>query len=174
MAARLPLSTGCASTRSTRCVDDRAIHFLEQLAVEVDALSRRAGGRPLFLIAESDLNDPRMIRRASAGGYGLDAQWSDDFHHALHATLTGERQGYYADFGALAALAKALQQGFVYDGDLVELPRALPRPAGRPAMPALQFVVYLQNHDQVGNRAVGDRLRRRCPTGCCGSAPRCC
>jgi maltooligosyltrehalose trehalohydrolase len=96
-------------------IDTSATHFLEQLAAEVNAL-QAASGRHLVLIAESDLTDPRVVRSVESGGYGIDAQWSDDFHHALHAALTGERSGYYADFGALSHLAKAIGQAFVYDG----------------------------------------------------------
>ena len=97
-------------------VDRSAIHFLEQLATEVEALEASLARR-LVLIAESDLNDPRVVTPREAGGFGIDAQWSDDFHHALFtALIPPERQGYYADFGSLAQLAKALEQTFVYDG----------------------------------------------------------
>ena len=137
-------------------VDTRAVHLLEQLAVEVDALAVSLG-RPLSLIAESDLNDPRLVRSREIGGYGLTAQWCDDVHHALHATLTGERQGYYADFGSLPTLAKALTRAFVHDGSYSSFRR---RSHGRPIgdVPADRFVAFLQDHDQVGNRARGDRL----------------
>lgn len=137
-------------------VDTSAVHVLEQLADEVDALEAELG-RHLTLIAESDLNDPRLLRSREAGGYGLDAQWADDFHHALHAVLTGERDGYYADFGSLADLAKALEAAFVYDGRYSVFRR---RRHGRPAvgLPGHRFVVCLQNHDQVGNRARGERV----------------
>ena len=96
-------------------VDTSATHFLEQLAAEVAELARTLG-RSLVLIAESDLNDPRVIYDTASGGYGIDAQWSDDFHHSLHTILTGESTGYYADFGSIADFAKALRQAFVYDG----------------------------------------------------------
>ncbi|MDQ1401761.1 MAG: maltooligosyltrehalose trehalohydrolase, partial [Actinomycetota bacterium] len=96
-------------------VDTSAVHLLEQLAIEVEALST-ATGHHRFLIAESDLNDPRIVWRREQGGYGLDGQWSDDFHHALHAVLTGEQQGYYADFGTLAHLARAMKEAFVFAG----------------------------------------------------------
>jgi len=140
-------------------VDERATHLLEQLAVEVAALEAHVR-RPLTLIAESDLNDPRLITPREAGGYGLTGQWSDDFHHALHSLLTGERQGYYYDFGAgVAVLAKVLTRGFFHDGTWSSFRR---RPHGRPVdtqrMPAWRLLGYLQNHDQTGNRAVGDRL----------------
>ena len=95
--------------------DGSEVHLLEELAVEVEALSTYLN-RPLTLIAESDLNDTRMVTPREAGGYGLDAQWSDDFHHAVHSALTGETEGYYADFAPLDALAKVLNKGFFHDG----------------------------------------------------------
>ncbi len=136
-------------------LDTSAIHVLEELAVRVSALAGEVG-RPLFLVAESDLNDPRVVRPSAVGGYGIDAQWSDDFHHALHAVLTGERAGYYADFGSLEHLAKALRQAFVHDGEYSPYRQ---RRHGRPpaGLPATSFLGYLQNHDQVGNRATGER-----------------
>ena len=139
-------------------VDVGATHLLEQLAIEVDALSAHLR-RPLTLIAESDLNDPRLIRSRDAGGYGLTAQWDDDIHHALHALLTGERQGYYADFGSLATLAKALTGAFVHDGSYSSFRGRLHgRRVNRDDTPGYRFVAFLQDHDQVGNRALGDRL----------------
>jgi maltooligosyltrehalose trehalohydrolase len=141
-------------------VDERATHVLEEMAQEVDKLSV-ALGRPLSLIAESDLNDPRMVTPRVAGGLGMTAQWSDDFHHALHATLTGEGQGYYADFAeaGLAGLAKTLTGAYFHDGAWSSFRR---RHHGRPvdtaALPGWKFVGYLQDHDQIGNRAVGDRI----------------
>lgn len=119
------------------------------------ALGERLGRR-LVLIAESDLNDPAITRSPALGGYGLDAQWNEDFHHALHAVLTGERSGYYADFGSLQALATALDEGFVYAGRYSQYRG---RRHGRPAtgLGGHAFVGCLQNHDQVGNRAQGDR-----------------
>jgi len=136
-------------------IDTSAVHFLEQLVCEVTALEAQIG-RHLVLIAESDLNDPRIVRPREIGGYGIHAQWSDDFHHALHGVLTGERDGYYADFGSLADLAKALRQGFVYDGRYSAFRR---RPHGRPphGISGHSFLGYLQNHDQIGNRAIGER-----------------
>jgi maltooligosyltrehalose trehalohydrolase len=136
--------------------DRSAINFMEQLATEVRSLEAHTG-RSYVVIAESDLNDPRLVTAPEAGGYGLDAQWSDDFHHALFAVLTGDRSGYYSDFGSLADLAKSLREVFVYDG------RYSPyrdRIHGRPVrnLPASRFLGYSQNHDQVGNRAKGDRL----------------
>jgi maltooligosyltrehalose trehalohydrolase len=140
-------------------VDRSAIHFLEQLSAEVEALSATLA-RELTLIAESDLNDPRVVMPREAGGFGMDAQWSDDFHHALFAVLSPEPpQGYYADFGELGHLAKALEQNFVYDGIYSKFRnRAHGRPPGN--LSQHRFLGYIQNHDQVGNRAVGDRMRQ--------------
>jgi maltooligosyltrehalose trehalohydrolase len=136
-------------------LDTSAIHFLEQLAGEVADLQAQTD-RQLALIAESDLNDPRIIRPREIGGYGMHAQWSDDFHHALHCVLTGERAGYYRDFGSLADLAKALQRVFVYDGRYSVFRR---RRHGRPpsGLSGHSFLGYLQTHDQIGNRAKGER-----------------
>jgi maltooligosyltrehalose trehalohydrolase len=138
-------------------VDRSAIQFLEQLSAEVEDLGA-ALGRRLVLIAESDLNDPRIVTPREAGGLGMDAQWSDDFHHALFTVLNREPEaGYYSDFGTLCHLAKALQQTFVYDGIYSNYRR---RVHGRPASNLSQhrFLGYIQNHDQVGNRATGDRI----------------
>jgi maltooligosyltrehalose trehalohydrolase len=133
-------------------------HLLEELAVEVAAWSAHQG-RPLTLIAESDLNDPVMVTPREAGGYGLDAQWSDDFHHALHVALTGETHGYYADFEPLGALAKVCERGFFHDGTYSSFrEKEHGVPIDTRAMPAWRLVVASQNHDQVGNRAVGDRI----------------
>jgi maltooligosyltrehalose trehalohydrolase len=138
--------------------DQSATHLLEQLAVETEALSAHLG-RPLALIAESDLNDARLVTAREGGGYGLTAQWDDDVHHALFATVAGERQGYYIDFGPLPVLAKALSGAFVHDGSWSTFRgRAHGRPVDRSRIPGHRFVACLQNHDQVGNRAVGDRL----------------
>ena len=141
-------------------VDERATHVLEEMAQEVDRLSV-ALGRPLTLIAESDLNDPRMVTPRVANGTGIHAQWSDDFHHALHAVLTGEGQGYYGDFAAagLSGLAKTLTGAYFHDGTWSSFRR---RHHGRPVdtalLPGWKFLGYLQDHDQIGNRAVGDRV----------------
>lgn len=136
-------------------VDTSAVHFLEQLTRDVRALEAELG-RHLVAIAESDMNDPRVIREPELGGYGLDAQWNDDFHHALHAVLTGERSGYYADFGSLDDLVKAVTHGFVYDGCYSAY---RDRRHGRPldGISGQRLVGCLQNHDQAGNRARGDR-----------------
>jgi maltooligosyltrehalose trehalohydrolase len=136
--------------------DASAIHVLEQIATEVRTLGVQLG-RQFLVIAESDLNQPRLVTSPEAGGYGLDAQWSDDFHHALHAYLTREHSGYYADFGSLAHIAKALTRPYVYDGVYsCHRGRVHGRPAG--SLPADRFVVCIQNHDQIGNRAAGERL----------------
>ena len=135
--------------------DMSAIHFLEQLAQEKRSWEAQLN-RPLLLTAESDLNDPRVVRDPALGGYGIDAQWSDDFHHALHTVLTGEKEGYYADFGPIADLAKALTQAFVYDGRYSSFRDRRHGRVRRSARPQLSG--YLQNHDQVGNRATGDRI----------------
>ena len=136
--------------------DDSAIHVLEALAAETRRLEHQLG-RPLWLIAESDRNDPRYVRPAESGGYGMDAAWADEWHHALHAALTGERDGYYEDFGSLDDLALALRQAWVYAGRYSPHRR---RHHGRsPAgLPGHAFVVSAQNHDQIGNRATGERL----------------
>jgi maltooligosyltrehalose trehalohydrolase len=139
-------------------VDRSAVHFLEQLSSETVALGEILGRR-LVLIAESDLNDPRIVTPSEDGGYGMDAQWSDDFHHALFSVLNehGGEKGYYVDFGSIEDLAKSLTKAFVYDGGY-SLYRN--RNHGRPVEPlsAHHFLGYIQNHDQVGNRAIGDRL----------------
>lgn len=136
--------------------DESATHVLEQLAVAVGRLADELGRR-LWLVAESDLNAPRFVRPPALGGYGLDAAWADEWHHALHAVLTGERDGYYEDFGSLSLLAKALRQAWVYDGTWSP---HRDRVHGRPpdGLTGDRFVVSAQNHDQVGNRATGDRL----------------
>jgi maltooligosyltrehalose trehalohydrolase len=146
-------------------VDHRATHLLEQMAIEVDSLSAHLG-RPLSLIAESDLNDPRLITPREAGGYGLGAQWSDDFHHALHTVLTGERQGYYSDFGSLQTLATTLRQAFFHAGTWSSFRRRIHgRPVDVLRTPGWRFLGYLQNHDQIGNRATGDRITATVSTG---------
>ena len=139
-------------------MDRSAKHFMEQLACEVEVLSATVG-RQLVLIAESDLNDPRIVLPGEAGGMGIDAQWSDDFHHSLFTVLSDQPagMGYYDDFGTMADLAKSLREVFVYDGRYSKYRK---RTHGRSAsgLSAHHFVVFLQNHDQVGNRAIGDRI----------------
>ena len=136
-------------------VDTSAVHLMEQLASEVQVLSGMVG-RGLVLIAESDLNDPRLVRPTALGGYGMDAVWNEDFHHALHAALTGDHAGYYADFGGLEDVATCLERAAVYDGRYSAYRQ---RRHGRPltGLPGRSFVGFFQNHDQVGNRALGER-----------------
>ncbi|MFG1650298.1 malto-oligosyltrehalose trehalohydrolase [Micromonospora sp. NPDC049275] len=138
-------------------LDTRAVPILEELTIAVESLSTHLG-RPLSLIAESDLNDPRLITPREAGGFGLHAQWNDDAHHALHTLLTGERQGYYGDFGSLETLSDVLTGGFFHAGTWSSFRN---RHHGRPVDPRIpghRMVAYLQNHDQIGNRATGDRI----------------
>jgi len=144
-------------------VDVSAVHVVEEIAESVHRLAGSLGRRA-WVVAESDLNDPRVVRGPDIGGWGCDAQWSDDFHHALHAVLTGERTGYYADFGSLAQLAKALKQAYVYDGCRSPHRR---RHHGRPptGLDGSSFFGFLQNHDQVGNRATGERSSALMGTG---------
>ena len=137
-------------------LDTSAVHFLEELSLAVEQLGGEIG-RPLALLPETDLNDPRLVRPREEGGFGLDVQWSDDFHHALHSVLTGETNGYYEDYGNLAQLAKAIRQSYVFDG-VYSVHRK--RRHGRPptGLTGHSFMAYMQNHDQVGNRAQGDRI----------------
>jgi maltooligosyltrehalose trehalohydrolase len=138
--------------------DTSQVHLLEEMAVETAALSAHLR-RPLTLIAESDLNDTLLVRPREAGGYGLDAQWSDDFHHAVHVALSGETTGYYADFEPLEALAKVCEKGFFHDGTFSSFrERDHGAPVDTEHMPTWRLVVANQNHDQIGNRARGDRL----------------
>lgn len=133
-------------------------HVLAELSEVVAAASERLG-RPLDLIAESDQNDAIMVTPVAQGGLGMDAQWADDVHHALHVALTGESQGYYADFDDPGALAKTLTSAFFHDGTFSSFrARNWGAPVDRTTMSGHRFVAYLQTHDQVGNRAVGDRI----------------
>ena len=137
--------------------DESTPHLLHELSERVDALAREVD-RPLSLIAESDLNDPVMVLSHEEGGNGLTAQWSDDWHHAVHVALTGETDGYYADFAAPDALAKVTQTGFFHDGTYSSFrgrTHGAPLP---PSVPAWRLVTFAQDHDQIGNRAAGDRL----------------
>ncbi len=139
-------------------VDTTAIHILEEIAVEIASLSTFLG-KPLVLIAESDLNNPRIITPREGGGYGIDAQWSDDFHHALLANLTGQAPGYYADFASMDALGKVIESGFFHDGTLSSFRgRRHGRRLDIPNTPTWRLVVFSDNHDQIGNRARGERL----------------
>jgi maltooligosyltrehalose trehalohydrolase len=138
-------------------VDTTAIPILEELSAETEALAEQLG-RPLSLVAESDLNDPRMITPRRDGGYGMTAQWDDDVHHAIHTAVSGERQGYYADFGSLATLAKTLRNGFFHAATYSSFrQRRHGRPLDTAAVPATRLLAYTCTHDQVGNRALGDR-----------------
>jgi maltooligosyltrehalose trehalohydrolase len=152
--------------------DDRAVTLLEELSAEVNAMSSRLN-RQLWLIAESDRNDPLTVTPREAGGLGLHAQWADDVHHALHVLLTGETQGYYADFAEPGVLSKVLTSVFLHDGSYSSFRRRRHgRPVDRTNTPGWRFVVSLQTHDQVGNRATGDRLSATTPPGvlACGAA----
>ena len=137
--------------------DDSDRHILRELSERVDALSAQLN-RPLSLIAESDLNDPVMILPREAGGHGLTAQWSDDWHHAMHVALTGETDGYYADFAAPDAVAAVTERGFFHAGTYSSFRG---RDHGHPIpaeVPTWRLVTFAQDHDQIGNRASGDRL----------------
>jgi maltooligosyltrehalose trehalohydrolase len=137
-------------------VDHSAYTFLEELTSVVHQQAERLNRR-VHLMAESNLDDTRIIRSAEAGGYGLDAQWNDDFHHALHTLLTGERDGYYQDFGKVTHLAKAFTDGYVYSGQYSAFRQRRHGNSSR-LVPAHKFVVCAQNHDQIGNRMLGGRL----------------
>ena len=137
-------------------LDETPLHLLEQLADEVDAHAAHLG-RHLVVIAENDTNDPRLVRHPQAGGYGLHAAWADDWHHALHVALTGESEGYYQDFTDGDALPKALRQAWVHDGTW-SASRGRQHGRSPAGLHPSSFVVCAQNHDQIGNRAQGDRL----------------
>jgi maltooligosyltrehalose trehalohydrolase len=141
-----------------RIYDMSAKHFLQELAEETKKLSKKIG-RDFFLIAESDLNDSKIIRPIKEHGFGINAQWSDDFHHSIHSLLTGEKQGYYQDFGTTGDLLKSIQNTFVYTGQYSKYRK---RKHGNSAVERKpdQFVINIQNHDQVGNRAFGERLSK--------------
>jgi len=141
--------------------DSSALHFAQELAEAVRRLERRTG-RKKVLIAELDLNNPRYVTAIDKGGYGLQGQWVDEFHHALHSCLTGEGNGYYADFGELRLLAKSFEDVYVYTG---QYSPGRQRRFGLPPdnLPYSRFVVFAQNHDQVGNRMLGERLSALLP-----------
>jgi maltooligosyltrehalose trehalohydrolase len=144
--------------------DSSERHILRELAEGADALSAHVG-RPLTLIAESDLNDATLIAAREAGGYGLAAQWSDDYHHALHVAVSGETTGYYADFEPLSALVKVATTGFFHDGSWSSFRgRAHGYPID-PRIPTSRLVTFSQDHDQIGNRAAGDRLSQSLDEG---------
>ncbi len=137
-------------------LDISSYPFIEELAVSFHEQTRRVE-RKAYLIGESAANDARLIRPRERGGFGLDAQWNDDFHHSLHAMLTGEQAGYYRDFGQLRHLVKAFQEGFVYSGQYSLYHQRRFGVSSRD-IPADHFVIFAQNHDQVGNRMNGERL----------------
>ena len=136
--------------------DSSPLHILDELGAAVHSQAQ-ASGRPVLVMAESDQNDPRLVRPAERGGYNLDAMWNDDFHHAIHAYLTGERNGYYADFGGITSLAKVLRKRFALDGCHSSYRRRR-HGAAASDLPGNQIIVYIQNHDQAGNRPEGERL----------------
>jgi maltooligosyltrehalose trehalohydrolase len=142
-------------------VDHSALPFLEELAEAVHHQAERLNRR-VHVIAESNLNDARLVRPQELGGYGLDAQWNEDFHHSLHTLLTGERTGYYQDFGGFGQLVKAFREGFVYSGQYSPYRRHRHGSSSRD-VPAEKLVVFAQNHDQVGNRMLGERLSQLVP-----------
>lgn len=137
-------------------VDVSARPFLQGLAERVKKFSEEKG-RDFYLIAESDLNDSRVIKRQELGGYGIDAQWCDDFHHAIHTAVTAENRGYYIDFGSIHHLVTSLRDGFVYSGQYSKH-RKMNHGNSSKEIPAEQFIIFSQNHDQVGNRMNGERL----------------
>jgi maltooligosyltrehalose trehalohydrolase len=137
-------------------MDLSAQPFLEEMAFAVHERAHELN-RQVYLIAESALNDTRLVRSLERGGYALDAQWNDDFHHALHTLLTGEQTGYYQDFGEFQQLVKAFREGFVYSGQYSDY-RGRGHGNSSRGIPAQRFVVFSQNHDQVGNRMLGERL----------------
>lgn len=146
-------------------VDTTAIHILEELSAETDALSSELG-RPLSLVAESDMNDPRLITPRDQGGLGMTAQWDDDIHHAIHAAVSGETQGYYGDWGSVEALAQTLRNGYFHAGTYSSFRhRRHGRPLDTKTIPATRLLAYTLTHDQVGNRAVGDRPSQNLDTG---------
>ncbi|MCG7593504.1 malto-oligosyltrehalose trehalohydrolase [Mycobacterium sp. PSTR-4-N] len=146
-------------------VDTTAIHILEEMSAETDSLAADLG-RPLSLIAESDLNDPRLITPRDQGGLGMTAQWDDDIHHAIHTAVSGERQGYYGDFGTLETLAQTLRHGYFHAGTFSSFrQRRHGRPLDTATIPATRLLAYTLTHDQVGNRAIGDRPSQNLTTG---------
>ncbi|MBB2990558.1 maltooligosyltrehalose trehalohydrolase [Mycolicibacterium iranicum] len=146
-------------------VDTTAIHILEEMSAETDALSTELG-RPLSLVAESDMNDPRLITPRDQGGLGMTAQWDDDIHHAIHSAVSGEQQGYYNDFGTLETLATTLRHGYYHAGTFSTFRgRRHGRELDTATIPATRLLAYTLTHDQVGNRAIGDRPSQNLTTG---------
>jgi len=144
--------------------DNSSPHILAEIAANVRELAHDLG-REVCLIAETDENDAKIVRPRSAGGYGLDALWSDDFHHSVHAFFTGERQGYYQDFGRPEQIVRALNEGFVFQDEPFRFWNLRPRGTSSHGVPAPAHVLCIQNHDQVGNRAYGERLTVLIPRG---------
>lgn len=144
--------------------DDSPTHILAEITQAVNALAEERS-RQVCVIAETDENDARMVQSRSSGGYGLDATWSDDFHHAIHAFFTGERKGYYQDFGSPQQIVRALNEGFVYQAEPFQFWQGSPRGTSSREMPAPAHVICIQNHDQIGNRAKGERLSALIPRG---------
>ena len=146
-------------------VDTTAHHILEELSAETDALAAELG-RPLSLVAESDMNDPRLITPRDRGGLGMTAQWDDDIHHAIHSAVSGERQGYYRDFGTLETLSDTLRHGYFHAGTYSSFRgRRHGRPLDTATIPATRLLAYTLTHDQVGNRAIGDRPSQNLTAG---------
>ena len=146
-------------------VDTTAHHILEELSAETDALAAELG-RPLSLVAESDMNDPRLITPRDRGGLGMTAQWDDDIHHAIHSAVSGERQGYYRDFGTLETLSDTLRHGYFHAGTYSSFrQRRHGRPLETATIPATRLLAYTLTHDQVGNRAIGDRPSQNLTAG---------
>ena len=144
--------------------DDSRKHILAEIAENIAGLARESA-REVRVIAETDENDTRIVRPRDHGGYGLDAVWSDDFHHALHAFLTRERKGYYQDFGNPQEIVRALNEGFVFQGEPFRFWDGRPRGTNSREMPLPRHVICIQNHDQIGNRAKGERLSALVPRG---------
>jgi maltooligosyltrehalose trehalohydrolase len=143
--------------------DDSDYHIVEEIRDQVKDLAR-ASGREVCVIAETDENDARLVRPKQFGGFALDAVWSDDFHHAFHTVLTGETAGYYQDFGKVEQVVRALNEGFVFQGEHFKFWDA-PRGTHPEGVPLSAHVIAIQNHDQVGNRAQGERLSHLVPGG---------
>lgn len=137
--------------------DERAVHFLAELAGAAGRWAEQRGRRRPLLLAESDRNDPRLVLAPELGGFGLDAVWADDFHHSLHSLLTGERQGFYADYGTLEHLADSAREGFARPGAYSPY-RGHSFGASARGLPGPALITSIQNHDQVGNRPAGERL----------------
>ena len=143
--------------------DDSSQHIVAEIQARVQELAQQLNRR-VCVIAETDENDSRYVKPASEGGYGLDAVWSDDFHHTIHAFFTGERQGYYQDFSDPRQIARALREGYVFQGEHFRFWNA-PRGTAAKGVPLPANVICIQNHDQVGNRAMGERLTALIPRG---------